>query len=199
MKMENLEKIRRLFSIIVPFVLVLSLLLIGFQSILVIQGSTALAIDNAGLQRSRSTAIAKNALILAYRTDIKERVQAISDLQVIVPLFEQEQGVLNSYRPTDIQLLMSSSRSDYLALDAALKSIILHQDRPIDQIQVDIILAHTTSYNVAINQVVIAIQNHVDDEVRMLFLIEVVIDALLIILAIVLFVSVLRMTKEKKI
>jgi hypothetical protein len=199
MKMDNLKKIRRLFCIIVPFVLVLSLLLIGFQSILVIQGSTALAIDNAGLQRSRSTAIAKNALILAYRTDIKERVQAISDLQVIVPLFEQEQGVLNSYRPTDIQLLMSSSRSDYLALDAALKSIILHQDRPIDQIQVDIILAHTTSYNVAINQVVIAIQNHVDDEVRMLFLIEVVIDALLIILAIVLFVSVLRMTKEKKI
>ena len=178
------------------FVLVLSLLLIGFQSIPVIQGSTAQAVNNASLQRTRSASIAKNALILKYRTDIDERAQAISGLQVTAPLFEQEQSVLNGYPPTDIQVLMVSSRSDYLALDAALRAIIAHQNQPIDSAQLDIILAHTASYNTTINQVVIAIQNHVDDETRMLFIIEIVIDTLLIIIAICFFISVVRTTKR---
>lgn len=178
------------------FVLILSLLLIGFQSIPVIQGSTAQAVNNASLQRTRSASIAKNALILKYRADTDERAQAISDLQVTAPLFEQEQSVLSGYPPADIQVLMVSSRSDYLALDAALRVITAHQNQPIDQTQLDIILAHTTSYNSTINQVVIAIQNHVDDETRMLFIIEIVIDTLLIIIAICFFISVVRTAKR---
>jgi len=173
-----------------PVCLILLLLLIGFQSIPLMQGSTSQAISEAALQRVRTTAIVKNTLILKYSIDGQTRAQAISDLQASMPLFEKEQGVIAGYPPGDIQLLVAASRSDYLSIDTALGKITSHPNDAITDDELNLILNHTTTYNMTMGQIVIAMQTHIDNEARVLFLCELVIDAILIAIALILFFSI---------
>lgn len=193
-----MQRVRRISFITAPFGVFLLLIMLAFEAIPVVQPSAANAIYQAGLQGTRSQVITKDMLILETQTDQESRSQAISDLQVLLPLFEQEQSTLTSYRLTDVNVLMSNARSDYLALDAAVKATIANSNKSVDKTQVDIVLAHNTSYLHTMNQVVVALQGHVDDENLHLFIIEAIIDGLLILLSIIFFFVIKSITKTYK-
>ena len=192
--MSQLQKVRAFSKIIIVFGIAILLLLAGFQSIPMLSASSAQTINQAGLQRTRVELIAKSALILANRPE-SEHIQALSDLQVVLPLFEQEQADLSHNPYGDVQVMLQSIRGSYLAIDTAARSILAHKDRvEIEQIQ--IILSKNQDYRAGINQIVTALQVHADDQLHQLFSIEIILDALLLILALFLLYVLDRVLKR---
>jgi hypothetical protein len=160
--------------------MILVLLLMGFQSVWVLGGSASGIMLQTGLQRTRAQAIAKNALILAYRPQTEHSV-AISELQNIQPLWEKtEKGLLQGdaslklpvNKPDEVTQLVWQEQPDFLAMDTALKKILQKPDAPADPIQVEIILDHQPKYSLTLASTTAAWQRRIDDAFLHLFWIE---------------------------
>lgn len=184
--MAYIKQIRKVFLIMIPFIVALLLILLAFQSVIVIQPSTSRAINEAGLQRTRCQLIAKDVLVLKYRTNSTEKAQAINELQTLLPNFEREQAVISSYPMLQVQVLSTASRADYNAIDVAARTILVNHATTIDSTQIDIILAHNNMYLITINQIVTSLQQFTEDEEHQLFYIETGIVILILLLVLVL-------------
>ncbi len=180
--MDNPKKFRRFIHLLATAGILFLFLLIGFQSVPVIGGSEALYIQQASLQGTRSQSLARAALVLEYRS-ASERAQAISDMQTILPLFEQEQAFLLTSRDLNVQWLLQGARPDYLALIGAVGVILAHTAGPVDPVQVNVVLAHDKLYLYTISQLMLVLQQHADAQVWQLFLIESAIELVLLVIA----------------
>lgn len=187
-------KLRKLTRIIMPFYLVLLLIDAGFQAIpLTISGAQ---ISQADAQKTRCEVIVKSALILEYRP-ASEHVQAISDLQVILPRFQQEQTVLSAYHNETIQAYLLQAQPDYLAIVKATQNILARKDKPVDMDQVSIILAHERGYTVTMNALLIYGLQRLDARTMQVFLFESGIDVLLLIMAALFWIRVELIVKKQ--
>lgn len=140
--------------------ILLVLVLIAFESLLPLVDASSY-LNQAGLQRTRSDVLALAMLTLEYRP-ASEHALAISNLQVTLPIFEQEQTLLNSDDDSDEQLLLQQMRGDYLAIVTAAQSAISVPGKPVDPIQVNIIMAHKDSYRSTMNLLVNVLVSHVE-------------------------------------
>ena len=159
------------------FGLLLFLLLMSFQWFAYVDGSSTEAINQAGLQRVRGQALAKSALLIEYVPTL--RVVALSDMQVALPLFEQEQNVLLQNQDRDIQSLLLDARPNYLALVAATKSIVANPESVTTPDQVAIILLANKPSAMTLNTIVVTMSQQYASRMQQLFVIEVTIDLLL--------------------
>lgn len=175
-----MRKLRRFTRIIMPFCLVLLLIDAGFQAIpLTVSGDQ---ISQADMQKTRCEVIAKSALILEYRPQ-SEHVQVISDLQIVLPRFQQEQATLSASRSETIQAYLIQAQPDYLAIVKASQNILAQKDKPVDMTQVSIILAHERGYTTTMNELLVYGLQRLDARTLQVFLFECGIDALLLIIA----------------
>lgn len=175
------KKSRLSTRIILLSCIALLLLLAGFQA-LPLSHYEVNYLNSAETQRVRSQIIVKSALTLAYRP-VAEHAQAISDMQVILPLFIQEQQTLDANRNADVQQAVQLARSDYLALVSSAQSVITHANKPIDHIQVDILVAHNRGFVNAETEVITVLLNHEAADQAYLFAIECILDGMLFLLA----------------
>lgn len=194
--MAYIKQIRKVFLIMIPFIVALLLILLAFQSVIVIQPSTSRAINEAGLQRTRCQLIVKDALVLKYRTSSSERAQAVNELQTLLPNFEREQAAIAMYPMLQVQVLSTASRADYNAMDVAANTILSNHDKNIDPTQVDIIIAHNNTYLTTINQIVTTLQQLTEDQEQQLFYIESGIDALILVLVLILAYNIRGVTNK---
>lgn len=191
--MSHAKRLRRLIRIIVPFCLFLLLLIAGFQAIpLTVSNAQVIQAD---LQRTRCELIVKSVLILAYRPTA-EHTQAISDLQVVLPLFEQEQAILVSYHSDSIQTYLLQAQPDYLAIIKATQNILAQKDKPVDMVQVNIILDHEQGYFHSMNELLIYGQQRLDARAVQVFSYESGIDALLLLIAVLFWIRAEYMIKQ---
>lgn len=175
-----MRKLRKLTRIIMPFCFVLLLIEAGFQAIpLTVSGAQ---ISQADMQKTRCEVIAKSALILEYRPP-SEHIQAISDLQVVLPRFMQEQATLNGSRSESIQAYLIQAQPDYQAIVKATQIILAQKDKPVDMTQVSIILAHERGYTTTMNELLIYGLQRLDARTFQVFLFESGIDVLLFMMA----------------
>ena len=181
------RKFRLLTRIIMPSCIVLLLLLAGFQA-LPLSHYEVNYLNSAETQRVRSQILVKSALTLAYRP-AAEHSQAISDMQVVLPLFIQEQQALNANRSADVQQAVQLARSDYSALVSSSQSIIAHADKPIDRLQVDILVAHNHGFVNAETEVIAVLLNHEAADQTYLFVLECILDGLLLLLGVFFLIS----------
>src|SRR5262245_35056503 len=92
--------------------MVLVLLLGRFLAIPLLTGSDPQYLNQAALQRTRSYSILTAVLTLEFRPSL-EKAQALNDLQVALPFFQQEQAILLANPSATIQLLLTQARPDY--------------------------------------------------------------------------------------
>lgn len=177
----NVRRLRFFSRIVLALMVVLLLLEAGFQAIPLFTSATQVA--EASAQRTRCEVIAKSVLILAYRP-ASEHVQAISDLQVVLPLFLQEQSVLASYRNETIQTYIVQMQPNFLAIVKAAQNILARKDKPVDMDQVAIIVSHERDYVSTMSQLLTYGLQRLDSRTLQLFLIECSIDILLLIFAV---------------
>lgn len=194
----NILRIIQRFVIIVGVVLLLGLALLEILPVLPNNVPTVISIiHKVNLQGALAERIDKDALILAYRPET-EHAQAISELQVTLPAFEKIQAGLQGgdtslnlpmRRPQDVQLLLLQSQSDYIALDAAAKTILAHTDSPVDPDQIAIIQQHERPYFVTMGTVAKTWEGHIEDNALGFFWTELWMSMLLLILYIVFLVA----------
>jgi hypothetical protein len=135
-------------------------------------------IQQAELQAAISQRIAKDVLILEYQPT-SMHVQAVSELQNMLPVFERRQASLAT-EPTITLILptLTDAQSDFVSIDVALKSILANDARPVDPIQVQIIQLHERSYFLAMTQVATQIQQEGEEDKIQILTIEVVLNGM---------------------
>lgn len=156
-----------------------------FFTLLVISGFVALALIclfeffplfanytaynyQVALQIAREQAIETAALELVHT---QNQQQAISTLEVTLPVFEQEQATLTQIQNTDDKQLVQESMPNYKYVDTAAR-IILANTQHVDPIQVAILLQHGQGYRLTINQLGLLIVSHSEEANWMQFLIK---------------------------
>jgi hypothetical protein len=123
------------------------------------------------LQLTRSLYLSNAILILAYRP-IANHSQAVSDLQTVLPQFQQAQtallhgdaslGLLGN-PPDNVKIALTLADSDYKQMVAAFMHILANSDNPVTDVQqVNIVVAHYRSYVTQMNQVSILVQQNID-------------------------------------
>lgn len=177
---QHPRKLRTYVRIFLTVCLALLILLSLFQWIWVLGGSGTSIMYRAGLQRDLTERITKDVLTLAYRP-ITEHPQAINELQNTLPAWEHGQHALQTgdpalalprHPPDTILQLMISSQPDFAAIDTAARQIIAHPDKPVDPVEVDIIVAHERDYFLTLAQVNTAWQQYIDGAFLQIFWIE---------------------------
>lgn len=162
-----------LFAISILFALLVLALLIPLS-----YGSAEAYIGQASLQLARSNGFAKNALILEFGPADKQ-TQALSDLQVALPLFVNEQAAIQRNSNTNVQAILLQAQGNYLALVASVTE--LTSQASVDPKQVAIVIDSSRAYNTAMNQYLSALQQQANDFNMHLVLFQEVITALIIV------------------
>lgn len=179
---HHLQTVRAFVHIIAIASMLLLLVLAGFAAVPVTGQSNSAALSQASVQPVRCAAMTANDLVLLYRPTT-EHAQAISSLQVALPLFEQEQQTLLANPDTEVQWLLQQARPDYLAMVQAEQEIIAHPNDAQLATQVTIVLAHERGYLLTMNQLVFTLQQQDDAQLTHLFWIETGIVFILLIIA----------------
>ena len=106
------------------------------------------------LQLARHEFLVATVYKLVYRGE-SVRAQAISDLQIQLPQYEQVQvgllkgnpalGLVGS-PPDAVRGQLSAAQGDYLAIDTAIKTMLAHPDSNPDPLQVTIVSQHDRAY-----------------------------------------------------
>jgi hypothetical protein len=191
MFIDTSGKFRAFTRIIIITCIALILILSGFQSIpLSWDESQTTTIQQQG---SISQRIAKNVLIMAYIPS--RRVNAVNELQNLLPNFESGQRQISLLPPT-AQSILSETGPDYQDIDTAAKKILSKPDQPADPIQVAIILDHERNYYLSISQAVSVLKVTAVNRKVGLLVIEILIELLLLIIGISFWVTVERLIKR---
>lgn len=139
-------------------------------------------------QRVLQQRIVKDVLILAYRTSLDDHAEAISELQTVLPVWEQVQKGLQKgdsslgispNLPTDVKLLLIQSQPDFAYLDAAAHQV-LKNPSPVDLVQLSIILQHDQPYYLTMGQANDLFQEKIVNAAKLYFSIELGIGIVLV-------------------
>ena len=151
--------------------------------------------NQAALQRTRCEVLTKAAFELAYRPT-EEKIQALNDLQVILPLFRQEQEMLWNDTSPDVQNRLLEAQPDFQAVVAASQTLIARPDA-VDPAAVNMLVSHQKSCLGVMNNVVIAVQHQKEQND---FSMEAILEGLLFVLigSFLLFSPNLRLFKRRK-
>ncbi|OLD63409.1 MAG: hypothetical protein AUF65_02420 [Chloroflexi bacterium 13_1_20CM_50_12] len=187
------------------FGILLILFSIAFSALPLIPNSTLGVIRIIARQRAIGQQIVKDVLILAYRPP-PEHVQAISEIQNALPVWEQVQAGLQNgdsslgispNLPGDIKLLLLQAQSDFTSVDTATHQILAHPS-PIDQTQLSIILHHEHGYSLAMFQVSDLFESHIRGISQIYFGIGTAISVGLMFIWVTFFRKILRLEREKE-
>lgn len=163
MTQQEPEKRLKNFRLIILVTSALLFILLGlFELVPLSYGSAEQYISQATMQSARSAAFAKNALLLQHDT-AGQQLNALSDLQIALPLFEQEQATLLRDHDSGIQAALLDARPSYLALDTAVKALLSLDQARIDLQEVEIIVLSSRTYNVAMSNLYVILQNQAND------------------------------------
>jgi hypothetical protein len=185
--------------------LFLLLALIGFEILPITNGNDDLVVmQQANFQLARNEFIAKDALVLAYRPATYHS-QAISELQVQLPVFQQVQmGLLHGDSLLGLPAAsdgahnaLLAAQPDYLAIVAALKALVSHPDGAPDPIYVDGIMQHEGLYVAAMYQVVTLLQQDAEARKMQFFVIKMTLAGLMALAVILKYTQLTRKVVEK--
>lgn len=178
----------------IVFIVAITLLVVVIVcQILPLTFSESDLIGQSALQGMRAQKIAKDALTLEYRPE-NAHIQAISEIQNTLPVWEAEQKQLLNTHNNDMQTLLNQAQPDYTAIDTATTKLLMHPD---DLTQVQIILQHERNYSLLMSQVSMLIQARIESFNLDLIITQIVISTLIAATVIVLFVL-SRQTKTAK-
>jgi len=177
------------------FLLIISL---AFEALPLLPNNTLNVFSIIALQRTLGQRVAKNALVLAYRTSPDEKAEAVGELQNVLPYWEKVQSGLAhgdpslsipAHLPSDISLIVLQSQPDFAYMDTAAHKVLSHPS-PVDPVQISIILQHDNAYFLSMVQITNLMQQHIQSAAQMYFIIELCIGIGIMIIWIVFILSV---------
>lgn len=165
-------------------IILLMLLLLWFEAIPNQSERDAQSIVNAGFQRERSRLFVNSMYALRYRSRV-EKAQAMSDLQITLPLFQQEQALLATNSDRDIQRLVQQARPDYLSLVSLVHFCVAHPNEPINQDELAAVLWHDQRFFLPMDTLTTVLQQHAERQTEQFLLVKGIIEGACVIIALV--------------
>jgi hypothetical protein len=150
-------------GLIQMIIVLLMILLIWFEIVPTKSERDAQYIVNAGFQRERSRLFVNSTYALRYRSQT-EKAAAISDLQITLPAFQQEQMLLATNHDRDVQNLVRKARPDYLFLIGAVQMLIAHPNTPVTQDQLVTVFSHDQSFFLVMDTLTTVLQQHAQQQ-----------------------------------
>ena len=171
-------KIKTIMRILIIFTITLLALIIAYETTLVVYSNrTTMYVSS---QEWVSQRIAKDAVLMQYGT-VDDRVQAVNELQTMLPYFESNQAhITESSQPDAITTLIRSATVDYVDIDTAAKKLLASSDKPIDPVQVRIILDHERSFFLAYSQINTLVQQN--NASYLIFIFSIIIGAKIVLI-----------------
>ncbi len=160
-------------------VFVLVCVLIGLEIVPLGIGNETADLNQATLQRVRCEVITKSALVLAYRPTA-EKTAALSDLQITLPLFQQEQATLQSNGDAKVHRQVQQAAGEYQTVSTAAQTLLAASGKTVDSVSVTTIVSHTAGCVAMMNGIIDALQNHMEQQTTLVFVVEVTIEGILI-------------------
>jgi hypothetical protein len=161
-------------------VFLLLFVLIGLEIVPLGIGNDTAYLYQATIQGARCQTFAKSTFVLAYRP-VLERTQALSDVQLVLPLFQQEQATLSKNTNASVHSQTQAARSEYQTMSRAAQALITNPEKAIDPILVNTIVSHASSCLSAEGKITLAIQNQMQQQTTDIFAAEVAIEGAFII------------------
>jgi hypothetical protein len=146
-------------------IVLLMLLLLWFEIVPTRSERDTQFIVNAGFQRERSRLFVNATYALSYRPQT-EKAQAISALQITLPLFQREQTLLATNPDQDVQRLVRQAQPDYLFLIGAMHRYIAHPDEPANLDEPAIIQSHDQRFFLYMDALTTVLQQHAQQQVE---------------------------------
>ena len=160
--------------------IVLMVLLIGFELVLNLPGSDAAYINQAALQLTRSQILVNAVYTLVYRP-VAEQAQAQSDMQVVVPLFQQEQAVLAESANRGVRQQVGAARAEYETMSIAAQTLANNTGKTVEPGQVNTMVLHAPVCVAQMDKIAQAVQRQVEQQATLIFSAEVAIEGAFII------------------
>lgn len=167
-------------------------ILAGFE--LVPFTSLDLQIVTVARQGARDQRIAKDVLELKYIP--KSKVEAIGELQDMLPQWEKDQASLATSLSPEALTLFNATSPDFTVIDVAAKKIIATPSVVPDIVQVQLIVDHEWPYYLSSVQIINVLTKQLHDQKIQVAIIEGFITTSLIVINTVLFVLVERTVKR---
>ncbi len=159
-------------------VCVLVCVLVGLEIVPLGAGNQTEYLHQAVLQRTRCEQFANSALVLAYRP-ATEHPAALSDIQVILPLFQQEQAILLADTNADVHAQAQEARTEYQMMSTAVQTLAANPDAAVDPGLVTTIVSQTPGCLAVMGGIVLAVQHHMEQQATLIFSAEVAIETVL--------------------
>jgi hypothetical protein len=163
-------------------IVLLMLLLVWFEIVPAQSERDAQSIVNAGFQRERSRLFVNSVYALCYRSHA-EKAQAMSDLQITLPLFQDEQALLATNPDPAVQRLVQQARPDYLALVSAVHILIAHPNEPVNQDELAVVLFHDQRFFLPMDALTTVLQQHAERQTEQFLLVKGIIEGACVIIA----------------
>jgi hypothetical protein len=185
-------KFRTFTRVIVLCAIALVLIGAGFEAVPLSWDMGQIA--QASQQGALAERIAKDALVMQYQTD--RRADAVNELQTTLPRFESNQAMLVSSLPPSAASVLSSTAADYADIDVAAKKILNTPDKSADPVQAQIIQDHERDYFLSTSQVVNILKIQASARTIGLFVVQQIINGLLLVLGVAFLLMVERLVKR---
>jgi hypothetical protein len=160
-------------------IILMVFMLIGLEIVALCSGKDAVYLYQATSQRVRCEVLAKSAFVLAYRAPA-DKALAFSNVQIILPLFQQEQTVLLANSNADVQRQVQQAKPEYQTMLAAGHTLIASPKQTVDS-TANTIITHRKSCVAAMNGIVHTLQNNMEQRAAQIFAAEVSIEVIFII------------------
>ena len=131
-------------------------------------------INQAGLQRTRMEVLTSSMIILEYRTPV-EQANAVATIETTLPILRKEQATLLDDPMQDIQSLVQQSQPSYLD----------NPTKPVNPVQVNIMIAKHDAYRLIISQIVTTLIQHENNSTRNLFYVKTGIAVALVLMGLI--------------
>lgn len=161
-------------------VFVLVLVLMGLEIVPLGIGGDAEYLNQATLQRTRCEVFTKSALVLAYRSPA-EKTSALSDIQIVLPLFQQEETTLLENRDVHVHMQVQQATVEYRTMIATAQAVIAQPEKAVDPGVLNTMVSHTKGCIDVMNGINSALQKQMEQQTALIFFIEVGIEVALFI------------------
>ena len=110
-----------------------------------------------------------------------EKIFALSDVQITLPLFQQEQAILLLNKNAVVHSHVQQATVEYQIMSAAAQILIEQPSRAVAPAIVNTIISHDSKCIRAMNSVAAVLQNQLERQLDLIFFVELTIESVLFI------------------
>ncbi len=124
--MTHSEKILKSIRILLVFIILITLLIVGYETVIMINPDSLYA--PVSTQEWACQKIMKDALLIEYGSS-DEKATAVNELQNILPYFEStQQKIIQENKSANLSVILRSGQSQFISIDTAAHNMLTKPD-----------------------------------------------------------------------